>query len=469
MFTLKELEKYTNGKILNGDINKKFHNYTMSTKFYIKDGFFVPIDFHDLNREIYIINSVKLGGAGFMIEKNSVNHDSIIEDARRINPDICILEVDNVNESIYAIAKLNRNLNLSIPIVGITGSVGKTSMSCILSNILKKEYKLFHDFDNRNMNTKVLISCDLMSLEDYDMAVIEMGTSKPGNMNILTQLVRPSIAVITTIGTAHLNNFHTKENILKDKLQIINGLKDDKILFINSDDELLNSINDAEDYKVVRCSKKEASNIIENESGISFEIDIYNQKTKFDLKILGLHYLSSIIIAIRIAEHYNIKYENIVSGIKEFKPIDGRQKILRNNERNLILIDDSYSSSFESVKLGLDIANKIKSKRKIAVLGKMAAYGEESDNIHEELGKYFNNLNFDYLYLTGDYTKHIFKGALTCIKEKNIKRFKTKELLVEELKRNIQYGDLIYIKAAHTQNFNFIVEELKKDYSIKSE
>lgn len=316
------------------------------------------------------------------------------------------------------------------------------------------------------MNTKVLISNDLMHLEDYDLAVIEMGTSKLGNMKILSELVRPSIAVITTIGTAHLNNFHTKENILEEKLHITDYLKDEKLLFVNGDDDLLKNIKESEEYKVIKCSRNEASNILENEEGISFEIDIYNQKTKFDLQLFGLHYLSSIVIAIRIAEYYNIKYENIVSGIKEFKPIDGRQKILKNSEKDLILIDDSYSSSFESVKLGLDIANIMKSKRKIAILGKMAAYGEEADNFHEKLGEYFENLNFDYLYLTGEYTKHIFKGALTCFEEKNIKRFKTKELLIQDLEKNIQNGDLIYIKAAHTQKFGDIVKVLKEKYNI---
>lgn len=466
MFTLKELEKCTNGKILNGNENEIIYKYCINRDYHNKGDFFIPIDFHGLNREIYIIDSVKNNGIGFMIDKESKIHDEVVEGAKSINPNICILEVDSVNDAIYDLAMLNRNLNINIPIVGVTGSVGKTSMCAILSNILKKEKKLFHDFDNRNMNTRVLIATDLMHIEDYEMAVIEMGTSKPGNMHILSELVRPSIAVMTTIGTAHLNNFHNKENILKEKLHITDCLKDDKILFINSDDELLNTIEETNNYKIVKCSINEASNIIETESGISFEINIYNQRIHFDLEILGLHYLISIIIAIRIAEYYNIRYENIVAGIKEFKPIDGRQKILKNKEKDLIVIDDSYSSSFESVKLGLDIANKIKSKRKIAVLGKMAAYGEEADKIHEMLGEYFCNLKFDYLYLTGEYSKHIFKGALTCFEEKNIKRFKSKELLIDELKRNIQNGDLIYIKAARTQEFDIIVDELKEEYNL---
>lgn len=466
MFNLKEIEKYTNGRIVNGNENKIIEHYSVNHRFGMKDGFYVPIDFHGVNREINIIDSVKLGGIGFMIDKNSSNYEMIIKQAKIINPDICILEVDSVNDSIYTLAKINRNLNIDKPIVGITGSVGKTTMSCLLSNILKKEKKLLHDFDNRNMNTKVLISSDLMHLENYDMAVIEMGTSKQGNMNILSELVKPSIGIITTIGTAHFNNFHTKENVLEEKLHITDYLKDEKILFVNSDDELLKDIKGTKEYKIIKCSRKEANNIIENQFGISFEIDIYNQKTKFDLQLFSLNYLSSIVMAIRIAEHYKIKYENIIEGIRKFKPIDGRQKILRDKNKDLILIDDSYSSSFESVKLGLDVANKMKSKRKIAILGKMAAYGEEASYLHEELGKYFKNLNFDYLYLTGEYSKHIFKGALTNFEEKNIKKFKTQELLLEDLENNIKDGDLIYVKAAHTQNFSNIVKELKIKYNL---
>lgn len=466
MFTLKELEKYTNGRIINGNKNKRITHYSVNHRFNMKDGFYVPIDFHGVNREIYIIDSVKVGGIGFMIDKNSTNYETIINEAKKINPDICILEVDSVNDSIYSLAKLNRKLNIEKPIVGITGSVGKTTMSCILSNILKKEKKVFHDFDNRNMNTKVLISSDLMHLENYDMAVIEMGTSKPGNMTMLSELVQPSIGVITTIGTAHLNNFHTKENILKDKMHITDYLKDEKILFVNSDNELLDNLQESENYKIIKCSRNQANNIIEDKEGISFEVDIYNKKAKFNLQLFSSHYLSSIIIAIRIAEHYKIKYQNIIDGIIGFKPIDGRQKILRNIDNDLILIDDSYSSSFESAKLGLDTANKLKSNRKIAVLGKMAAYGEDADYLHEELGKYFNNLSFDYLYLTGEYSKRIFKGALTCFDEKKIKKFKTQELLLEDLENNIQKGDLIYIKAAHTQNFSNIVNGLKNKYNF---
>ena len=136
--------------------------------------------------------------------------------------------------------------------------------------------------------------------------------------------------------------------------------------------------------------------------------------------------------------------------------------------RDITLIDDIYSSCFESVKMGLESANKIKSKRKIAVLGTIGAGStlEETSKIHEELGNYFNNLDFDYIYLIGDFTKHIYKGALGVLEEKYIRKFKTIELLLEDLEKNIRDGDLIYFKESGFQNFDKIIEKLKNKFDI---
>lgn len=136
--------------------------------------------------------------------------------------------------------------------------------------------------------------------------------------------------------------------------------------------------------------------------------------------------------------------------------------------RDITLIDDTYSSCFESVKMGLESANKIKSKRKIAVLGTIGAGStlEETSKIHEEIGNYFNNLNFNYIYLIGDFTKHIYKGALNVLEEKYIKKFRTIELLLGDLEENIRDGDLVYFKESGFQNFERIIEKLKNEFEI---
>ena len=467
MYTLKELEEFSNGKIINGDENTEIDFFSTSRKRHIKGEFYIPFTFKNINREIFIINSVRAGGKGFMINKDSENYDTIIEEAKTINPNICILEVENSKDVLHRLGQKAREKNIDKPVVAVTGSVGKTTLCCLIASILKKQYKVLHDEENENNNTYSFISTDLLNAKEYDIAVLELGTATPGSMTQLSELVKPSIAIINSIGTAHLNKFFTKESILEEKLHITDYLKDDKILFINSDNELLSKVKDNNNYKTIRYSKNEASNIKEDEYGISFDIDIYDKKTHFDLNLYGTHNISNIVLAIKIVQHYKIEYDNIVLAIREFRAINGRFKVLENEEKDIKIIDDAYSSSLESVKEGLITANKIKSNRKIAVLGKMAALGEQSSKLHEEIGEFFKEVNFDYIYMTGEYTKHLFKGALKAFEEKNIKRFKTRELLIEDLKNNIKSGDLIYIKAAQTQNFESIVEELKKKYELK--
>lgn len=236
---------------------------------------------------------------------------------------------------------------------------------------------------------------------------------------------------------------------------------------MNADDEYLKSVEDSENYKVIKYSINEAYDIIEEEGKLKFKTKIYGKETEFNLNLYGKHYINNIIVAIKIAEIYGISYENIIKGIKKFRSIKGRFQVWKNEEKEITLVDDSYSSSFESVKLGLELTNKMKSKRKIAILGKMAALGEQAPELHEKLGELFGNIKFDYLYLNGEFTKHIFKGALNYMEEKRIKKFKTKELLIEDLKKNIQNGDVIYIKAAGQQEFNKIVDELKEEYKLE--
>lgn len=464
MYTLKELEEFSNGKIINGDENTKINLFSTSRKKHIKGEFYIPIIFKNINREIFIINSVRAGGKGFMINKDSENYNTIINEAKTINPNICILEVENSKSILHRLGLKTREENIDKPVVAVTGSVGKTTLCSLIASILKKQYKVLHDEENDNNNTYSFISTDLLNAKEYDIAVLELGTATPGSMTQLSELVKPSIAIINSIGTAHLNKFLTKENILEEKLHITDYLKDDKILFINSDNELLSKVKDNNNYKTIRYSKNEASNIKEDEHGISFDIDIYYKKTHFDLNLYGTHNISNVVLAIKIAQHYKIEYDNIVLAIREFEAINGRFKVLENKEKDIKIIDDAYSSSLESVKEGLITANKIKSNRKIAVLGKMAALGEQSSELHEKLGKFFKEVNFDYIYMTGEYTKHLFKGALKAFEEKNIKRFKTKESLIEELLNNIQSGDLVYVKAAQTQDFASIVEELKEKF-----
>ena len=469
MFTFKEIEKYTDGTIVNGDKNQLIEIYSVSNTKFNKDEFYIPIIFKGNDNEKNILQSVESGSIGFMINNNSKNYNSIISSALKYNPNLCILSVDDVNMALYNLGLKARQLNLSKEVIAITGSYGKTTLSSLISTILEIEKKVLHDFHNDNNNTRWHVSILLQYFEHYDIAVLECGTSNFGRIEQLSKLVKPSVAIINSIASSHIYNFKTKENILKEKMHIVDYLKDKKLLYLNADDDYLDNIKESDNYQLEKYSVNEAWNIKTGKSGISFTTKIYKKNINFHLNLYGYHHIRNIVLAIKIAELYNIKEENIIKGINSFRPVDGRLKILNNKDNNITLVDDVYNSCYESVTYGLDVVNIMKSSRKIAVLGTIGSGPngkEDTSKVHEKVGRYFSNLNYDYLYLYGDYTKHIYKGALNSFVEKNIKKFKTKEALIIDLKKNIKDGDLLYIKDAGLQNFEEIVVELKNYFKL---
>lgn len=468
MYLLKEIEQYTNGKIVNGNPETMLKEYTLLKDNHKAGEFFIPIIFKDVNREEFIINAVNSGIIGFMINRNSEHYTNIIEEAKKINSEVCIVEVEDVNQALYQLGLESRRRNIDKPIIAVTGSIGKTTLCSLIAKVLKTEINVLHDFENLNKNTRWHVSQLLMYFENYDMAVIELGISDNGIMTQLSKLVEPSIAVINHIGIAHLNNLKTKENILKEKMHITDFIKDKKILFVNTDNEYLQSLEKSNLYEIREYNSKEAYEIKEEYGKLNFKTKVYGKETTFHLNLYGRHHITNIILAIKIAEIYHIRYENIVKAINEFKPVEGRLKVLKSEERNITLIDDAYScSDLEAVKLGLETANKIESKRKIAVLGRMEALGEQVATLHEELGEFFMQLDFDYLYTTGGYKKQLSKGALNALEEGKIKKFKTTEKLILALDEEIKDRDLIYIKAANTQHFDRVVKYLKEKYEVK--
>lgn len=468
MYSLREIEKYTNGKIVNGDPDIKLKDYCLSKENFKPGEFFIPIIFKDINREEFILDAVKSGIVGFMINRNSYQYTKILQKAKEFNPKICIIQVEDVNQALYQIGLESRNRNIDKPIIAVTGSVGKTTLCSLIANVLKTQIKVLHDFKNQNNNTRWHVSQMLLYFENYDMAVIELGISSRGVMSQLSKLVKPSIAVINQIGTAHLSNLKNRETILEEKLHITDNIKDKKILFINTDNQYLKNVGESKLFKVQTYSSKQGYDIKQMDGTLHFKTKIYGKETEFNINLYGKHHISNIVLAIKIGEIYNISYNNIVKAINEFQPVDGRLKVLKNNKTKITVIDDAYScSSIEAVKLGLETANTMQSQRKIAVLGRMEALGDKAEIMHKKLGRFFKQLNFDYLYTTGGYKKSLSNGAKEALNEEKIKKFKTTQKLISSLDENIKNGDLIYIKGANTQCFDRIVKYLKEKYELE--
>lgn len=474
MMKLSEIAKITKGTIIHGDKDKEFYNFTGLSITKAKENTIIfPFKFKGFDRQDRIMVSVKNGCAGFLISSNYVDKDSVIKEAINYNPDICIIEVKSINRALLDIGTYNRNRNLDKPVIAVTGSYGKTTLCNLIARILATEKKIVFDFENPNRNIGSLIALDYFNFDQCDMAVTEVGVAAVGAMQPMARMVQPSIVIINAVGLAHLYEFQSKEKVLEEKMILADYLRDNKLLFVNYDDEYLKKVKKSDKYRLLTYSINEAKDVVENEDGVHFTLKIYGKDTHFDLNLHGLHNVRNAVIAVKIASIYKISYEHIVEAINSFKPVKARFRIYKNEKRDITLIDDTFNSCYESVKYGLETASKMKGKRKIAILGPVCSGLNDDDTgkYHEKIGEIIPGLGYEYVLLYGEYTKHIFKGALKGMPQKNIKRFKELDLFYEVLDKIIADGDLIFVKGTilGAQTYPEIIKNLIKKYDLKPE
>lgn len=456
MFVIKEIRDITNAIIINGNEDTCIKKFNVSKKNHNKDDFYIPIFWRE-DRQKYIIDAVRANAIGYIISSKCDEKDKIIRESIEINPDVIILQVEDVNEAIYKMAMVKREQNMNSNIVAVTGSVGKTSTTEMIASILREEKRVLSDTGNNN--TKLLLSWLMLDIEDYEMAVLEAGMGNKNVMEPISKLLIPSIVVITNIGTSHIGKLGSKEAILEEKLKLITYMKDDKVVFLNDDDIMLKTVKLDDGYDIKRYSLKEANNIVQHEDFISFDTMIYGENTEICINAYGEHSVLNAICAIRVAELLNINKENIKKGLNNYRNVNRRFNVVKKND--YIVIDDTYNASVDSMKVGLISANQMKDcKRKIAILGDMLELGDYSEELHKQVGELFEKLNFDFLLTYGENTQYICNSCKEYMKDKTVIKFDEREQLINYVLQEMKKGDLIYLKASKKMRFDEIVKRV---------
>jgi UDP-N-acetylmuramoyl-tripeptide--D-alanyl-D-alanine ligase len=456
MLNIKQIIEATGGKLVNGNSNNIVMDYVLDSRSVKKGDFFIPIVGTNNNAHDYILNCVENGICGYFIEDSQKNKEEIIMKSIKMNKDICIIEINNSELSLYKIGKYNRNIHLDIPVIAVTGSVGKTSTREMISSILSKKYNVLTTY--KNYNGYIGLSLMLLKLENQELAVLEHGIDRIGEMKELADASKPNIAVITMIGTAHIGIIGSRENIFKEKLDICKYMNKKCTLILNGDDEFLDGYSN-ESINVEKYKIEDAKIININELKTEFKTKIYSREYEINLNEIGQHNIYNVLASIKVAQLYDVGIDDIINGIAEYKNLSGRfERIVLDN--NVEIIDDTYNASIDSMKAGIKSVSLIKSKRKIVVLGDMFELGKYSDELHLEVGKLFRDTNIDILLTLGDKSKIIANEAKKYISTTN--EFKEREELINVLCNIIQEGDLIYFKASNGMKFNGIIKEVEK-------
>ena len=455
-------EKYDSKKIAElgfgkTDSNVDIKSISIDSREVSEDTLFVAVRGENTDGHKYIESAVKNGAKCVMCEKlpENVSCDHII--------------VEDTIKAISDVASACRN-NIAPFTVGVTGSVGKTTTKEFISYVLAEKYPTHKS--GGNFNTVYGLSLTLAALSRIHKAVVlEMGMSALGEISCLTNIARPDVAVITNIGTAHLEALGSRENICRAKLEIVEGIKEGGSLVYNGDEPLLwgkrNVLSNSISFGIINEEVDAfGKNIRTIGESTLFDME-YQGECVSDIEIptVGKHNVYNALAAFITGRIAGLNDDEIRNGLKNYKPSGMRQKIYEKN--GFTVIEDCYNASPESMKASLSVLAELgKERRTVAVLGEMRELGEGGKELHKSVGKYAASLNIDRLYTYGEDALEIAVGALEDgFDESSIiayNKIDEPDGLAEMLKNDIKQGDIVLFKASRAVALEKVIEHLFK-------
>ena len=366
--------------------------------------------------------------------------------------------VDSSLEAVKKVARYHRNL-FQIPVIGITGSVGKTTTKEMVAAALSEKYKVLKTL--YNMNNELGVSLMLLSIdESHEVVVIEMGISDFGEMSRLAEMVRPDICVMTAIGYSHIETLGDLNGVLKAKSEVFAYMAPDSYAIFNGDDELLRAFEPGLrklTFGLGGFNDFYAESILpEGISGVVF--DVVSSAGRFTASIpsYGSHLVPAALAASAVGRLLGLSDEDIKKGLSRYAPINGRANVIETGY--ITLIDDCYNANPGSVAAALTSLSLL-NKRRVAILGDMLELGAISEQKHRDVGALAAKLGIDNLICCGIMAAYIYEGyrssggLLSCF-------FSDKDKMIASLPEIIKKDDAVLVKASHSMKFEEILPHL---------
>ena len=459
--TVEDILNIADGELIIGDKNLICENFSKDTREINVNDVYVGIKGEKFDGSKFWKDALDKGASCVIVENIIVT-----EEERNKYSNKTIIKVDDTLEALYKIARFKRDL-YNIPVIAITGSVGKTSTKDIVANVVSKKYNTLKTIGNNNNN--IGLPFTILKLKEHEAAVIEMGMNHFGEIRLLASIAKPNICIITNIGTSHIGNLGSRENILKAKLEILEESKDVKVI-LNNDNDLLhkwyieNNQNwNIKTYGIENKSDFNAENIKLYTDGSEFTCNISGKEQKIKVPVGGKHFVLNSLCAITVGELLKIDINDIKDGIQEFELTKKRMDI-KELPNGIKVINDAYNASFESMQATLRYLTEFKENRKIAISGDMFELGEYAKELHEKVGKEVVKNKIDILICNGDNAKNI---ALQAKKEKmnpkNIYYIESKQDILKIVKDIAQKGDIILLKASNGMRFFELANAIQEE------
>lgn len=455
---IKDIIEKTKGELIIGNEQYECTTFSKDTRDIKKGDTYIGIKGTNFDGNKFWKQALENGASTVIVENIEVT-----EEEKRKFKEKNIIKVENTLEALYKIAQYKREIS-KVPVIAITGSVGKTSTKDMVANIVNQKYKTLKTLGNNNNN--IGLPFTILRMTDEEVMVLEMGMDHLGEISLLSKIAKPDICVITNIGTSHIGILGSQANILKAKLEILDG-NENPIIIINNDDKLLNNWYDENKNKknIITYGIKNKSNIMAEDIKLSIENSecrcIYKEE-KIDIKIPvgGEHFILNSLCGVAIGKELKISNEEISKGIESFELTKQRMEITELKDGTKI-INDAYNANCESMQASLKILGQCKENRKIAVLGDMLNLGDFSKELHKKVGKKVTEDKIDILICQGKESKYIVEEAKKQgMREEQIYHLQDRDEVVKTLKEIIEPKDVVLIKASNAMKFCEIAEKI---------
>ncbi|WP_230398350.1 UDP-N-acetylmuramoyl-tripeptide--D-alanyl-D-alanine ligase [Novisyntrophococcus fermenticellae] len=354
---------------------------------------------------------------------------------------------------------------LAVPVIGITGSVGKTSTKETVAAVLSQKYNVLKT--QGNFNNELGLPLTVFRLrEEHEIAVLEMGISNFGEMSRLAKIARPHTGIITNIGYCHLEFLKDRDGVLKAKTEMFDYIREDGHVILNGDDDKLDAIREVRGTKLMKFGLDKKNDIYADQieskglKGMACVIHTPQGSFKTLIPIPGRHMVYNALAAACAGMVYGLSPDEIRTGIESLQPVSGRFHIIETEKYTII--DDCYNANPVSMKASLE-ALQDGTGRKVALLGDMAELGKEEEQLHAQIGVFAGELDLDAVYCAGPLCEHLARGIKQSNPRVEVLHFADRDSLMEKLPEILMNGDTVLVKASHSMQFEKIVERLSAE------
>lgn len=455
--TIREILEAVDGKLLG-----EFSDLDLTVKHVFTDSrnpdpgaLFIPLVGERFDGHAFLNEALEGGAAGCFTQRERESY----------LPGKFYIKVGSTQKALRDLARHYKQ-KFRIPFVAVTGSVGKTTTKDMVAAVLGERFKVLKT--EGNFNNEVGLPLTLLRLNsNHEICVVEMGMNHFGEIEYLSSIVEPDVAVITNIGDSHIENLGSRENILKAKCEIFSHMDPKKgYVILNGDDPLLEPLRASLPFQSVLVGTAEGLDYratgVESDGEKSVRCHVRTPRSGFDVEIpaLGNHMLYPTLTAAAVAEHFGMTGGEIARGVLRFAPTKMRMNILKRGDE-ITILNDAYNANPQSMRAAVEVLSKSSGDYKIAVLGDMFELGPFAPTLHAGVGAYLGKAGIDCLVAVGELARHIYDAAKDAMVPQ-VYWCETKEEAKPILAELVKPNSTILVKASRGMAFEELVDDLKR-------